>query len=106
MKSTTNIMTLENHECDPVVNRFLQVMGSKVKAIVEDWGDGDISTDYSFPDRGDQTVAWGGDDAIGAITGAYMEDGKLIAIFNFGDEGDFKVHIHENQDALYVLDDL
>jgi len=103
----TETFTIPNPNNDPKIARFIEVMGNKVEVVSTIWAEDDIDKDYTFPNRGPQTVAWGGDDAIGAITGAYIdEDDKLIGVFNFGDEGNFEVDIHEGQEALYILGDL
>ena len=107
MDTTTEVIKLTNPNQDSMIARFIAVMGDVVKIDSTDWGDDDISKDYSFPKKTDLCVAWGGDDAIGAIQGAYIdEDDKLVGIFNFGDEGDCEVVIREGQSSLYILGDL
>lgn len=62
MEHITTVETLTNPNNDAMIEKFFAVMGNKVKIVACVWSEDDIDKDYSFPDKGSQTVAWGDDE--------------------------------------------
>ena len=96
---STNEETLTNDNNHPLVAKVLQCIGTRVIATIEDWGDGDISVAYEFPDEVTD-IGVIGDDSIGAVVGAFMNEGNLIVIANYGDDGDFEYNINRSTDSV------
>ena len=87
----TTIKLIANND---TAKRFIAVMGDTVIRADEVWGEDDIEVTYKFIKEDGVSVGWIGDDSIGACVGACMEDEKMIGIFNFGDDGDYRREIN------------
>lgn len=88
--STTNINLLERvhkYNLTPEVLTVIHYIGTNVTQITNDYHEDDV--EYQFPDS-KETLLILGDDNWGAVTGAYADDGHLVLIANYGDEGDYK----------------
>ncbi len=101
MKTTTT--TYELSANNNTAKRFIAVMGSSITRKCDDWGDGDCDYDYTFNNKNLTSVGWLGDDSIGACIGAYMDDGSLVGIFNYGDEGDQHVAICDKYANEFIM---
>lgn len=102
---TKTPITLTNPNNDPTVERFIDVLGDKLLRIDEFYSKDDVETSYEFLNKaGDEHVAVEGDNSIGAVTGAYMNDGNLIAICNFGDDGNLHYCVNSHTRFLIIKD--
>jgi len=102
-KETTIVLT--NITNDPLVDRFIDVMGDIVVRTDEIWGDDDIDSSYEFiKPSSDSGVGVVGNNSIGAVVGAYMDkDDNLIAVCNFGDDGDLHYIVHSSTGVAWVI---
>lgn len=95
-ESTNTQMLLTNTSNHPLVAKVLAVIGTEVEVITCDYDNDESDTTYKFPnEKGALGIV--GDDAIGAVIGAYMHDDNLILIANFGDEGDYHYNVVDSK---------
>lgn len=98
----TTLKLIPNND---TAKRFVDVMGDTVVRTDEVWGEDDIDSTYEFVKKDGPSVAWCGDNSIGACVGAYMKDDDIIGLFNFGDDGDFGRVIND-KDTFFTIGDL
>ena len=92
MSNKTNY-TLTNESNHPLVEKVLNCIGRKV--ILIDSYDDEFDREYEFPDEV-MDIGVIGDDAIGAVTGAYMLNDNLILIANYGDDGEYEYNVNNS----------
>ena len=92
-------------------HKVLNIMGYKVTRTETIWAEDDAddehdSVDYEFNFSGSpDTIGYLGDDSIGSCVGLYNEEnGTLVGIFNYGDEGDLEVDIDDSESFVRIAD--
>lgn len=99
IKYSKEQLTLNNNLGHPLVAKVLACIGTTVVVNIEDWGDDDIVRNYEFPDNV-TSIGVIGDDAIGAVIGAYMLNDNLILIADYGDDGTYEFNVNNSTDTI------
>ena len=84
----------------PAVELILKFIGDVVVTTPQSDGE-DESLDYEFPNQTESLLILG-DDSWGAVTGAFVQNGHLVLVANYGDEGDINYAVSSSSewDAL------
>ena len=102
---STNEETLTNPHNHPLVAKVLECIGTRVEitTTVTVWEDDEdeIELDYDFLD-GVTDIGILGDNAIGAVTGAYMLNDNLILSATYGDDGEYEYNVNTTK-FLHIM---
>lgn len=98
MSKSTVITLISNGPSD---DKILNITGNIVHCIKLD----DDYYSYEFPNKttDDRWIVFMGDDAMGSLIGAYMLDGAIVWIANFGDDGNYEF---TSDDEVYIIQPL
>lgn len=88
------LTTIAPENLTPEVIKVLKYLGPVVVVTTERYGDDedDCTIDYEFPFQTEGLLICG-DDAWGGVTRAYVHEGHLILVANYGDDGEFAYNL-------------
>ena len=98
---STKIIKLTNKHNHPLVAKILKRIGTTVKITTDD--EDEYCVDYAFPEE-TQSIGLLGDNAIGAVIGASMDNDDLVVVANYGDDGDWEVNVNTTHHTLQFVE--